>query len=136
MSGRLKRWMGRWGGSASGLCLCALLLVSAETVHADDDLRVTYTTPPGFPDINRIHSWILHVESVGGVPVENATIDVTGGMPKHDHGLPTRPRVTKELGGGDYRLDGMRFHMRGYWEIEVTVTTEDGTSVAVIPLRL
>lgn len=136
MSGRLKRWMGRWGGTTSSLCLCALLFVSAATVHADDDLRVTYTTAPGFPDINRIHSWILHVESAEGVPVENATIDVTGGMPKHDHGLPTRPRVTEELGGGDYRLDGMRFHMRGYWEIEVTVTTEDGTSVAVIPLRL
>lgn len=136
MSGRLKRWMGRWRGSASVLYLCALLLVSTDTVLADDGLRVTYAAPPGFPDINRIHSWILHVETAEGEPVENATIDVIGGMPEHDHGLPTRPRVTEELGGGDYRLDGVRFHMRGYWEIEVTVTTEDGTSVAVIPLRL
>jgi len=136
MSGRLKRWMGRWGGNASSLCLCALLLASADAVFADDDLRVTYTTPPGLPDINRMHSWILHVESADGVAIENATIDVTGGMPEHDHGLPTHPRVTEELGGGDYRLDGVRFHMRGYWEIEVAVTTEDGTSVVVIPLRL
>lgn len=136
MSGRLKRWMGRWGGNAASLCLCALLFVPADAVLADDDLRVTYTTPPGLPDINRMHSWILHVESAEGVAIENATISVTGGMPEHDHGLPTRPRVTEELGDGDYRLDGVRFHMRGYWEIEVTITTEDTTSVVVIPLRL
>lgn len=136
MSGRLKRWMGRWGGNAASVCLCALLFVPADAVPADDDLRVTYTTPPGLPDINRMHSWILHVESAEGVAVENATISVSGGMPEHDHGLPTRPRVTEELGDGDYRLDGMRFHMRGYWEIEVTITTEDATSVVVIPLRL
>ena len=136
MSGRLKRWMGRWGANAGSLCLFALLLVSADAVFADDHLRVTYTAPPGLPDINRMHSWILHVESAEGVAVENATISVTGGMPEHDHGLPTRPRVTEELGDGDYRLDGVRFHMRGYWEIEVTITTEDTTSVVVIPLRL
>jgi hypothetical protein len=50
--------------------------------------------------------------------------------------LPTRPRVTSELGDGDYRLDGMRFHMHGYWEIEVTVVTGQGSTVIVIPLQL
>jgi hypothetical protein len=83
-----------------------------------------------------MHSWILHVESADGAPVENARIDVIGGMPEHNHGLPTQPRVTEELGNGDYRLGGMRFHMSGYWEIKVTVTTEDGESVVVIPLQL
>ena len=57
-------------------------------------------------------------------------------MPAHDHGLPTRPRVTEELGNGDYRLEGMRFHMGGYWEIRVSVTTGDGESVVMIPLTL
>ena len=58
-------------------------------------------------------------------------------MPQeHDHGLPTRPRVTEELGDGDYRLDGLRFHMGGYWEIFVDVTTDSGTKTVVIPLRL
>lgn len=136
MSGRFRRWMGRRARDAAGLCLCALLLAPVDTVLAEGELRVTYATPAGPPDINRIHSWILHVESADGVAVENAIIEVTGGMPEHDHGLPTRPRVTEELGGGDYRLDGVRFHMRGYWEIEVTVTTENGKSVVVIPLRL
>jgi hypothetical protein len=138
MSGRFKRWMNGWpSGAATGLCLCVLLLAPTDAVLAEEDeLQVSYSTPAGPPEINRIHSWILHVQSTEGAPVENARIDVNGGMPEHDHGLPTQPRVTEELGDGDYRLDGMRFHMRGYWEIEVTVTTEEGASVVVIPLQL
>jgi hypothetical protein len=138
MGGRLKRWLGgRGSAGVTGLCLCLLLLAPIGEVYAGNDgLRVTYTTPAGPPAINRIHSWVLHVESVEGVPIENAEVTVTGGMPEHDHGLPTNPRVTEELGGGDYVLDGMRFHMRGYWEIEVTVVTEEGSSVVVIVLKL
>jgi hypothetical protein len=83
-----------------------------------------------------MHSWILHVENDAGLEIEGAMIDVDGGMPKHNHGLPTIPRVTEELGGGDYKLDGMRFHMSGYWEIVVTITTDNGTSKVIIPLQL
>jgi hypothetical protein len=138
MSGRLKRWVGgKWPGVAASLCLCMLLVIPEESVFAEGDgLRVTYASPSGAPEINWIHSWILHVESADGVPVENAKIEVSGGMPEHDHGLPTQPRVTEELGDGDYRLDGVRFHMRGYWEITVTVVTEEASSVVVIPLQL
>ena len=138
MSGRLKRWTkGRWPRAASGLLLYALLIAPTAPVFAEDaELRVSYSTPAGPPEINRIHSWILHLESADGVPIENARVEVIGGMPKHDHGLPTQPRVTEELGNGDYRLDGMRFHMRGYWEITVTVVTAERSSVVVIPLQL
>lgn len=135
MSGRLKGWIkSKSPGAAAGILLCALLIAP---VAADEGgLRVSYSTPAGPPEINRIHSWILHLESAAGVPVENATIEVSGGMPEHDHGLPTQPKVTEELGNGDYRLDGMRFHMRGYWEITLTVGTAEGSSVIVIPLQL
>lgn len=139
MSGRLKRWLGSRGSAGvAGFCLCLLILAPTGETYAGDDggFRVTYSTPAGPPAINRIHSWVLHVESAAGVPVENAEITVTGGMPEHDHGLPTLPRVTEELGGGDYVLDGMRFHMRGSWEIEVTVVTNEGSSVVVISLQL
>ncbi len=138
MSGRLKRWFK--GGSKGMAAIVLIVLVpfaSAETFAGEGaDLRVTYTTPAGPPQINRIHSWILHLETADGKPVESARVVVEGGMPEHDHGLPTRPRVTEELGGGDYRLDGMRFHMSGYWEIVVTVETDGGDSVVVLPLQL
>lgn len=138
MSGRLRSWIkGGWSSAATGLSLCVFLLVPADTAFAEEEvLRVTYTTPAGLVEVNKIHSWVLHVESVDGVPVVNANIEVSGGMPAHSHGMPTHPRVTEELGGGDYRLDGMRFHMHGYWEIKVTVVTEERSSTVVIPLQL
>ena len=138
MSGRLKRRPGSHSSCAIGVSILFVLLVVPVTdVHgADADVVVTYSVPAGAPRINRMHSWILQVESADGAPIEWAKIVVDGGMPEHDHGLPTEPRVTAELGNGEYRLDGMRFHMRGLWEIRITVTTEEGETVVVIPLQL
>jgi hypothetical protein len=133
MSGRLKRWFGRKSVAAASLLTCSLL-ISPDSLA--EDFIVTYTTPEGGPVINRMHSWILHIENDQGLEIEGAIVDVDGGMPKHDHGLPTKPRVTQELGGGDYRLDGIRFHMSGYWEILVTITTDNGSSTVTIPLQL
>ncbi len=131
MSGRLRRWF-RGGAQSVAVCVLIFMPLSASA----DGLKVTYSVPDGRVEINRIHSWILHVESASGVSVTGARIKVDGGMPAHDHGLPTRPRVTEELGDGDYRLDGLRFHMGGYWEIVVEVTTKSGTETVVIPLEL
>ena len=83
-----------------------------------------------------MHSWVLHVETDQGAPVEGAEIEVDGGMPAHDHGLPTKPRVTEELGGGDYRLDGVRFHMSGYWEMVITIRSDDSEETVVVSLTL
>ena len=67
--------------------------------------------------INRMHAWVIHVADAEGRPVEGLQLAVTGGMPAHDHGLPTAPRVTRRLGGGNYLVEGMRFHMGGAWEV-------------------
>ena len=133
MSGRLRRWFGKSPVTTVSLITCLLLF---PPVTFADDLVVTYTTPNGDPVINKMHSWILHIEDTNGLEIEGAIVDVEGGMPEHDHGLPTKPRITAELGGGDYRLEGMRFHMRGYWEIVVSITTDSGTSKITIPLQL
>ncbi len=133
MSGRFRRWFGKESLMATSFIICSLLIAPAALA---DTLVVTYTTPDGDPAINYMHSWILHIENEEGLEIEGAIVDVEGGMPEHDHGLPTKPRVTEELGGGDYRLEGMRFHMSGYWEIVVTITTDNGNSVVMIPLQL
>ena len=129
MSGRIRRWLAPAAAAAS----CMLLLPALAYAEG---LVVTYTTPDGPVEINRMHSWVLHLESASGEPVTGAEIEVDGGMPAHDHGLPTRPRVTREIGDGDYQLDGVRFHMGGYWEMLVTITTDAGTETVVIPLQL
>ena len=45
--------------------------------------------------VNQMHTWSITVRSMDGKPVEHATINIDGGMPRHGHGLPTQPRVTR-----------------------------------------
>ncbi len=83
--------------------------------------RVSYTSDKNPLPLNQIHSWKLHIETADGQPVDNAQISVDGGMPQHGHGLPTRPQITENLGGGDYRMEGVRFQMLGWWEVRLTI---------------
>ncbi|MDP1547332.1 MAG: FixH family protein [Anaerolineales bacterium] len=74
--------------------------------------------------IGSMHSWILHVETADGQPVEGATISVGGGMPEHGHGLPTSPQVTQDMGDGDYLVEGLRFQMGGWWEVKFNISAD------------
>lgn len=87
-------------------------------------------------EINRIHAWEFHVTTPDGESVNGAVISVTGGMPLHNHGLPTAPRMTTELGDGRYRVEGFRFHMRGEWELIVTVDVPGRRDTVVISLTI
>ncbi|HQY92498.1 FixH family protein [Caldilinea sp.] len=84
-------------------------------------LRATYTSELDSFALNELHAWTLHVETTEGAPVENAIITVSGGMPEHNHGMPTQPQVTEELGGGDYRVEGIQFQMGGWWTVTFTI---------------
>lgn len=88
------------------------------------------------PEINEIHSWTIHLETPDGQAVENAQITVDGGMPQHNHGFPTVPEVTEELGGGDYLLEGMRFNMAGWWELKLGISAGDQTDDVTFNLVL
>ncbi len=65
--------------------------------------------------INTMHSWHIRVVDRDDEILELEELNVFGGMPEHDHGLPTQPQVTKRLDNGDYLLEGVRFHMQGPW---------------------
>jgi hypothetical protein len=95
---------------------------STELVSDQGLYKVAYQPQSGPLSVNQIHSWVLHVETVDGQPVENAEISVDGDMPQHGHGLPTVPQVTKYLGNGDYLVEGMKFHMPGWWIAEFDIT--------------
>jgi hypothetical protein len=68
------------------------------------------------PALNRIHTWTVSVKTPEGNPVEGAKIDFSGGMPAHNHGFPTEPRVTRSIGPGIYLIEGVKFSMAGWWE--------------------
>ncbi len=72
-------------------------------------------------DINKIHRWVIELKDSDGKIVENAKFSLEGGMPEHDHGLPTEPRVTRYLGDGKYQLEGLKFHMSGLWQLDIVI---------------
>lgn len=98
--------------------------------------RATIKPQTGAVPLNQLHTWTLHVETPDSAAVNVATIAVDGGMPEHGHGLPTRPRVTQVLGGGDYLVEGMKFQMPGWWVVEFAISTSDGTDTVTFNLML
>jgi hypothetical protein len=83
--------------------------------------RVALVPPAQAPAINQMHSWTVKLATPDGMPVHGAKFAVDGGMPQHGHGLPTQPRVTRELADGMYQLDGMKFSMTGWWELKLDI---------------
>ena len=86
--------------------------------------------------INEMHSWQITVLDSKSEPVTNASISVEGGMPNHDHGLPTQPRITSEITPGTYLLQGVRFHMPGKWECKFLVTAGTRQEIGLADFEL
>jgi hypothetical protein len=126
------------------LLSCAVLLFTAQSVFTavgdsyssrNGRFKVSYQSQLNPVVINQIHAWQLHVTDADGRPVTGADIAVKGGMPAHNHGLATSPAI--EPGdNGDYLLQGLRFHMMGYWELTLTINDDGVRDEVVIPLTL
>lgn len=88
--------------------------------------RVALQPPAPQPAINQLHAWKVKLATPDGTPIRSATFKVDGGMPQHGHGLPTQPRVTRELEPGTYLLEGMKFSMTGWWEVKLAIDATPG----------
>ena len=109
---------------------------ATERLTQQGGLRVSYRTDGDVP-VGRLHAWTLHVaRAADGTPVTDATVAVDGDMPQHLHGLPTKPRVTRHLGNGDYLLEGVKFQMGGWWVMDFDITTAGRTERVRFNLQL
>lgn len=144
----------RWGRAliaASAVTLAAggLAVAAMSMMAPPDGLDLSRSKPsangayvtsivPGVDPVpvGTMHGWTVEVTTAAGKPVDGAALAIDGGMPQHGHGLPTKPRVTKELGQGRYRVEGMKFNMPGWWEIEVEIDGPAGRDEAVFNLVL
>jgi hypothetical protein len=84
--------------------------------------NVSYEAPFPIP-LNRRHSWELMIANPRREAVTGAKVTVSGGMPAHGHGLPTKPVVVDTGFPGKYRLDGMKFTMPGEWRLKLHIDT-------------
>lgn len=82
-------------------------------------------------DLFRLHIKVYEEESRTR-PAERVTLRVSADMPAHGHGMNTRPEVAAEPDGG-WLVEGMLFHMLGFWEIYVDVERGGVTERAVFP---
>jgi hypothetical protein len=116
-------------------------------VPADLDLSLRKATEAGFyiveiaPEaepvsVGPLHSWTVTVQGADGTPLGEAHIAVDGGMPQHGHGLPTSPAVTQALGDGRYLIEGMKFNMGGWWEIDLAIEGPAGADAVTFNLVL
>ncbi len=85
---------------------------------------------------NELQDWVLTLKTAAGKPVENAAVDVSGGMPQHAHGLPTSPRMTEYLGDGRYRISGVKFSMSGWWQLKLGISAPTGSDTVVFNIVL
>lgn len=98
--------------------------------------RVAFLSSTMPVPINKVHGWKLYIESTDGMPVTDAVITIDGDMPEHGHGLPTAPRVKRNLGEGIYELEGMKFQMPGWWVVKFTVSSGEKKDQVTFNLML
>jgi len=97
--------------------------------------RVSYASSPSPVPLLTVHSWTVTIVDADEHPVDDARLTVLGGMPAHAHGLPTTPTVTS-LGGGRYRVDGLKFHMPGAWIVAFRIKAKAGIDAVSFALDL
>ena len=120
--------------------------VIVPTIHAEESPDIVVETASGWTihidsevsplRINQIHSWRIEIRDSKSALVPNALLEVEGGMPDHNHGLPTQPRVTAEIAPGTYLLQGVRFHMPGRWRMQFIISTKDQEEIGIASFEL
>lgn len=98
--------------------------IEVQSNDAESDISKHSANVSAVP-LNKIHQWRLFVTDLAGTPIEGINFEVEGHMPGHVHGLPTKPRVTKEIEPGVYLVDGMKFQMKGWWVIKFILRSDE-----------
>jgi hypothetical protein len=135
---------GRSASRPAAVLLLATILLPCATIAGDDrewtsdkgKFTVSYLPSLQPVPINTMHSWMLLIMRADGTRVQIADVEFNGGMPDHNHGLPSAPRVVSLPEAGQFRVDGVRFHMHGYWAITIAIDDGEARDNVVIPLQL
>lgn len=106
-------------GTAASLHACGEALSSPSGTAESARYVVVWQTRPA-PVVVGEHFIIdLIVCPKAGAPAPSR-IRVDAQMPAHRHGMNYRPSVAS-TGGARYRVEGMLFHMPGYWRLDFEV---------------
>jgi hypothetical protein len=123
-------------GLTAAFFLCnAAMAQTYSASGAQAVFNVTLTSSSGELAIGDFETFELALRDSSGAAVAGAVVAFSGGMPGHGHGFPTVPVVT-EIGGGLYKLDGVKFSMGGAWEMTFDITADGKTDSVTLNLDL
>lgn len=134
--------------AASFICVLLLYLVSTVIGLANSMLPTRVLSASGqysiklVPEekpihIGKLHRWVVTItERQSNQKVRPDTLEVSGGMPAHGHGLPSNPVVTEYNPETGWYIDGVKFNMAGLWEMTVRFKTENKWDSATIKISV
>ena len=109
----------------------------SRTKKTDNGLYMASFVPErGVVRQGELESWLLTLKTKTGASVERAAIAISGGMPQHNHGLPTSPQATDYLGDGRYRIEGVKFTMSGWWQLHFAISATAGSDTVLFNVVL
>lgn len=102
--------------------------------------RVNYIPEPDPIPLNQHFRLRLQVQQADGRPLppeqaQSLSITVDASMPEHNHGMNVKPQV-KTLAPGQFEVQGLLFHMAGYWEIEVQIQNSGNSERVIFGVEL
>lgn len=114
------------------------LEASAKLGNQDIEVRIVNKNHPSGPvfSLNKITTilvTILPKKKAGVEKKHRLFFDAT--MPAHRHGMVVKPKIL-DLGGDVFEVQGVKLHMRGEWELSVTVELEKESKTIRIPYKL
>jgi hypothetical protein len=84
-------------------------------------LSVAIVAAEPAPPLVGPNAWIVMLSAETGEAIADASVTLTGWMPRHGHGLSSVP-LTRELDGGRYEIRPINLFMPQLWEFGVVVT--------------
>ncbi len=88
-------------------------------------VELVRSTPP--PKFTGDYTWEVTVEDAACVTLDSVQVEAEPTMPQHGHG--TTPEFTEATldTAKIFTLSEMNLFMPGIWQVEITVTADDGT---------
>lgn len=98
----------------------SLELLSSQTNHQKTSKEIiakAFIAEKKIP-MNIMHQWQVTLKDRDAKPLSGLTLLVSGGMPAHKHGMPSKPQAIEAADKpGVYIINGVKFQMPGSWFI-------------------
>lgn len=96
-----------------------------------DGVSIAFLDAVPAPPSRGDNTWRVHVQSLAGAPLSDATLRVDPFMPDHQHGTSIATHVVALPTAGDYELSPVNLFMPGLWDVTIGVETADVADAVV-----